>query len=180
MTRDEEIKAGLKDAGVPEYVIGTTLLKENQPTLREAVASGALSRLTKMTGVFIYPAKRNSPMQSRTAFYLVAKELFLSGTSVVCLPLSRLVEALTTDEMTLEANKVDQVRMVFVLDFYEDGAHFPLSPGDAARVRTWVRKMFESGRGVSFLSDSPLERSNAWWPQSFTGFISDNTISTPV
>lgn len=180
MTKDEEIRMGLRDAGIPEMVFSTTLAKENQPTLREAVVQHTLVRPSSVTGVFAYPAKKANTTQARKVFYLIAKELYLTGTSVVCLPLSRLLEALTSDEMTLEASKVDQVRMVFILDFFEEGAPFPLSAGDAARIRAWVRRMFEDGRGVSFLSDVPPDRCSAWWPQSLMGFINDNVVSAPV
>lgn len=176
MSNDEEIRAGLKNAGVPEFVFGTTLLKENAPALREMVETKTLVRPTSARGVFIHPAKPAQITQARKLFYLTAKELFLTGVTVCCIPLSRLMEALTTDDFVGEASRVERVRMVLILDFYEEGAAFPFNPSEAARLRTWVRKRFEAGNAVSFLSDVPLSRCSAWWPQSFLGFINDNVI----
>lgn len=176
MTRDEEIRAGLRGAGVPEMVFGTTLLKEDAPELRALVVDHVLVRSSSARGLYIYPKNRNSVSQARRLFYLVAKELFLSGTTVCCLPLTRLAEALVSDEVSGEAAKIERVRMVFVLDFYEEGAGFPFDAQNAARLRAWVRRRFEAGGAVCFLSDAATDRCTTWWPPSFLGFISDNAI----
>lgn len=176
MGNDEEIRSGLRNAGVPEFVFGTTLLKENAPTLRAMVEAKELVRPTSARGVYMHPAKPAQITQARKLFYLTAKELFLTGVTVCCIPLSRLMEALSTDDFVGEASRVERVRMVMVLDFYEDGAAFPFTPAEAAKLRAWVRNRFEAGNAVSFLSDVPLSRCSAWWPQSFLGFINDNVI----
>lgn len=180
MNKDEEIRLGLKSAGIPESVFGTTLAKENAMSLREMVTQHALVQPTRATGLYVYPSKRTEALRARKLFYLLAKELFLSGSTVCCLPITRLIEALNSDEYSGEAMLIDKVRMVFVLDFFEEGAPFPFTAFDAARIRTWVRQRYETGNAVSFLSDSPLDRSASWWPQSFLGFIGDHTVAYPV
>lgn len=180
MNRDEEIRIGLRNAGVPETVLSTTLLKEQAPTLREMVADKKLIRQRSTSGLFMFPKKRDDASHARKLFYLFAKELFLSGTTVYCIPLSRLLTAITTDDMEGDAVMVEQVRMVFVLDFYEEGAQCPLDAAAAAKLRTWVRAKFEQGGAVSFLSDGPAERCSAWWPASFLGFINDNVVTHAV
>ncbi len=176
MTKDDEIRMSLRNSGVPELVFGTTLAKEEAPELRELITSSTLVRPTSARGLYLYPKTRTATVRARKLFYLVAKELLLSGVTICCLPLSRLMEALDSDDVVGEAARVERVRMVFVLDFYEEGAGFPFSPSEAARLRAWMRRRFEAGNAVSFLSDSALDRCVPWWPQSFLGFISDNVV----
>lgn len=180
MTKDDEIRLGLRNSGVPELVFGTTLAKENAPELRELIVAKTLVRPSSARGLYLYPKTKTGTVQARKLFYLVAKELFLSGVTVCCIPLSRLMEAINADDLVGEAARVERVRMVFVLDFYEEGAGFPFAPHDATKLRAWVRHRFEAGNAVSFLSDSAVDRCLPWWPQSFLGFISDNVIIHPV
>lgn len=180
MTKDDEIKSGLKNAGIPESVFSTTLLKEDMPLLREAIARGSLVRPASASGVYVYPLRKESTLQARRVFYTVAKELFLSGVTVYCLPLSRLIEALRSDELTGEVTRVEKARMVMVLDFYENGAGFPLDASESAHVRAWARRRFEAGKAVSFLSDSPVDQCSSWWPASFLGFINDSVVTQAV
>lgn len=176
MTKDDEIRQGLRNAGVPEMVFGTTLLREEAPELRELITSQSLVRPSSARGLFLYPKAKGTTGKARKLFYLVAKELFLSGVTVFCIPLTRLMETLTSfDDINGDASRLERVRVVFILDFYEEGAGFPFSTQDAARLRAWVRQRFEAGNAVSFLSDSAPERSLPWWPQSFMGFIHDHT-----
>lgn len=176
MTKDDEIRQGLRNAGVTEAVFSTTLLKEDAPALRELITSKSLVRPSSARGLFLYPSVKGNTGKARKLFYLVAKELFLSGVTVCCIPLTRLLEALTSDDLHGDASRVERVRVVFILDFYEEGAGFPFSTQDAARLRAWVRHRFEAGNAVAFLSDSAPERTLPWWPQSFTGFIHDHTV----
>lgn len=171
MTRDEEIRLGLRNAGVPEYAFSTTLVKENQSKLREFITERILTK----KGLFLY-SKPKLAAQARKSFYLVAKELFLSGTTVCCIPLSRLVEALNAEDYSGDAVMIDKVRSVFLLDFYEGGTGFPLNAYDAAKVRSWIRSKIEGGGMVSMLSDTTLDKCSDWWPASFLGFIHENAI----
>lgn len=178
MLRDDEIKLGLRTAGIPGAVIATTLAKENAQYLRDMVTGHSLTSKGAGRGLFLYPMARVSPQRVRTLFYLVAKELFLYGTSVYCIPLSRLFDAITSFDYEGDALMVDKSTHIFVLDFYEDGSPFPMTPEQAAKIRAWVRGKFEKGGQVSFLSDSSLTACGAWWPSSFTGYITDNCIVT--
>lgn len=180
MSKDEDIRKGLRNAGITELVFGTTLLRENAPDLRELIANDGLVRQGSSKGLYLYPKVKTAVAQTRKLFYLVAKELFLYGVPVYVIPLTRLVDAINSEDIYPEAAKVESVSMVFVLDFYEEGAGFPFSTQDAARVRSWVRARFESGKAVSFLSDCGIDRCTAWWPQSFMGFITDNVVVQAV
>lgn len=180
MNKDEEIRLGLKSAGIPATIFGTTLSKEDAMPLRGMVTDGSLVKASTATGLYVYPKTRTASMRARRLFYLAAKEMFLSGVTVCCIPAFRLAEALNAEEYVGEAAMIDKVRMVFVLDFYEDGAPFPFTAYDAARMRHWVRQRYEAGSAVSFLSDSPLDRGATWWPASFLGFIGDHTVAYPV
>lgn len=175
MTKDEEIRAGLLGSGVPDMVLRTTLCKEGAHDLR-GIVSGKVLDGQEARGLYVYPKNKNSVMRARRLFYLTAKELFLSGTTVCCLPLTRLMSAITTEDFVGEASRVERVRMVFATDFYEEGAGFPFSTHDSAKLRAWVRQKFELGSAVCFLADADLDHCTSWWPQSFTGFIADHSL----
>lgn len=180
MNRDAEIRQGLKMAGVPEGVFKKTLVSEDAKPLRDMITNGALLRTDGTTGLFVHPSKRLESAKARTVFYLAAKEMFLSGNTVYCIPVIRLLEVMNATDHSHEAMMLDRVRMVFVTDFYEEGAPFPFTPADAGRLRLWVRTRFEEGKGVSFLSDTPMARAAAWWTEGFLGFIGGNTTAYPV
>lgn len=177
MTRDEEIRQGLHAAGVPDYAMWTTLALEKESVLHSMVSERALIREgAPSRGVFMFPSPRASSTKARKLFYLVGKELFLTGKTVCCLTLTKLADVLRGEDFGWDAPPIDRVRMVMLLDFYEHGAGFPLETADAARLRAWIRNKFEAGGAVSCLSDSPVERCSAWWPSSFLGFVTENSI----
>jgi len=180
LTKDEEIRTGLKSSGVPEATFYTTLVLENASDLRELIVSRSLLRKGAAKGVYVYPKAKANTTRARKLFYLVAKEMFLTGTTVFCVSLTRLVELLNSEDYFGDAASIDKVRVVFLLDFYEEGAPSPLTPSDAAKVRTWVRQRFEEGNAVSLLSDSPLDRCAPWWPVSFLGFLNENVYTYAV
>jgi hypothetical protein len=182
MNRDEEILLGLRSAGVPLKVCATTLVKEEALDLRVLVEGKALIRDEDASGIYMHPRLKTTELfgRARKLFYLVAKELFLSGHTVYCIPMFKLMETLKGDGSEDAESRIERVRMVFVLDFYEDGAPCPYSPQDASRLRAWTRQRFEDGKAVSFLSDSNADGCTSWWPLSFTGFIKDSFITYPV
>ena len=180
MNRDEEIRQGLRMAGVPEGVFKKTLITEDAKPLREMITGGTLVRDGATTGIFLHPAKRSDSARARTVFYLTAKEMFLSGTTVYCIPVIRLLEAMSAVDHSHETMMLERVRMVFVTDFYEEGAPFPFSAADAGRLRLWVRSRFEEGKGVSFLSDTGMAKAGAWWSEGFLGFIGGSTVAHSV
>ena len=176
MSKDYEIQRGLRMAGTPDYVDTTTLLKEGAVELRGMVSGGVLAKPKSSVGLYLYPAKPSAYSRARTLFYLVAKELFLSGSTVYCIPLSRLYDSLHSDDITPESTMLSQARFIFVTDFYEEGAPCPLQPHEASRVRAWIREKYEKGGAVSLLSDKPPEACTLWWPTAFIGFLTSHTI----
>lgn len=183
MNKDEEIRTGLRAAGIPESVFKKSLKTEGAEPLRDMITSGALIRGPKeTTGVFIHPSRRAVPeaTKARVVTYLLAKELFLSGITVYCIPLIRLMDNLRGSDFTQEGHMLEKVRMVVVTDFFEEGAPFPFTAAEAGHLRLWVRSRFEEGKGVSFLSDTPMERTGAWWPVGFLGQLGGNTVPYAV
>lgn len=178
--RNEEIKHGLRNSGIPDYTFSTTLLLEKAVDLRTLIAGETLIHPTSPKGVYMYPDRGTSYMQARKLFYLTAKEMFLRGSTVFCLPLARVAEALHSDELSTDSLKLEKVHTVFVLDFYEIGAETPLSQVEASRIRTWIRTRFDSGKAVSFLSDAAIDRCASWWSPSLLNFISTSVESRAV
>lgn len=176
MTTSCEIQKGLRMAGTPEYVDHTTLAKEGAHEIRQLITDGVFAKPKQSIGLYLYPTKPASYNRCRELFYIVAKELFLSGSTVYCIPLSRLHDAITCDDITREATMVAQSRFVFVTDFYEEGAEMPLTAAESSKVRMWVKDKYEKGGAVCFLADKSPDLSTAWWPHAFVGFITGNTI----
>jgi hypothetical protein len=177
---DKSILAGLKQSGIPEFVYTTTLVKEGKADIREVIASKGYQHNGQLYGFYVFTQRNSSVTKARRVFYLIAKEMFLSGVTVYCVSMPNLVAALNANDYSVAANAIDNVQMVFVTDFFEDDAICPLSPGDAGRVRSWVRDKFEVGGAVSFLSDASLERCGAWWSNAFLRFLSEHTISNQL
>jgi len=176
VTENRGIAAGLRQSGVPEFVFTTTLVKESQPELREMIATSAYRHNGQLYGFYLFTQRTTSVTMARRVFYLIAKELFLSGVTVYCTSLADLNDTLGDGEYTSASAGVHSAEVVFVTDFYEDGSACPLDPAEASRVRAWVRSKFERGQAVSFLGDMPLDRCSAWWPSSFLRFIAEHTL----
>lgn len=172
MNRDDEIRAGLRQAGVPDTVMRSTLVTEGLPELRSLIQDGTLRR----SGIFVFCENSRKYPAARKAFFLIAKELFLTGTTVCCLSLSKLAEAIQSDDMVGYTSLIEEVRCVMILDFYEEGAPMPLDAAVANRVRSWIRSAIERGIPVSFLADARLEACGKWWPGSFLGIIESSSI----
>lgn len=173
---DRSIAVGLKMSRIPEFVFPTTLVKEGQQPLREIVANKTYRHNGQLYGFFLYANRDGSVTKARRIFYLVAKEMFLSGNTVYCLSMSDLVAALTTNDYSTDSAAIDNVQTVFVTDFFEDATVSPMSPQEAGIVRAWVRRKFEGGGAVSFLSDADIMNCKSWWPESFLRFLQEHTL----
>lgn len=173
---DSEIREGMKRSGIPDFVVPTTLPKEGHQDVRDLIQTRAYMHNSLMFGFYTYWQRSSSVTKARRTFYLIAKEMYLSGVKVYCTSLAGLVEALTTQDYSYEAYAMDNVDMIFVSDFYEDQAPCPLTPAESSRVRAWARAVFEDGRAVSFLGDSPPDRCGSWWPDSFMRFIAEHSL----
>ena len=173
----------LKQSGIPDWVIPTTLVKEKQPDLRSFFASQAYVADTGLwRGVYIHPKRPAADVQARKVFYLAAKEAALYRLQVYVTSLPRLVMALCEEEdaEVSDLSAVERVKTLWVTGFYEQGAPFPLTPWQAARLRGWVLDRYESGRPVSWLADRPLAETTAWWSGSFISMLQEHTVSFSV
>ncbi len=179
MNRDDAIRQGLRAAGIPVQVYGTTLMREGQPELRELVSARRFTDPSNPMGVFLYPETRNAAMQARKVFGLIAKEVYLSGTPVAWMSLAAFLGLYAADSQD-DMEKAAQAKAVFLTDFYETGAQPPFSAQDATRLRYWVRSRVENGTSVSFLSDAPLDKASVWWPPTFLDFLRGCTIPHAV
>jgi hypothetical protein len=177
---DKSILAGLKQSGIPEFVYATTLVKEGRADIREIISTKGYQHNGQLYGFYVFTQRNSSVTKARRVFYLIAKEMFLSGVTVYCISMPNLVAALNASDYSVAANAIDNVQMVFVTDFFEDEAICPLTPTDAGRVRSWVRDKFELGGAVSLLSDASLERCGAWWSNAFLRFLSEHTSSNQL
>lgn len=177
MNANNEIKMGLRMAGVASFADYTTLAKENETELRQMVTERQLVKKSGTTGIALSPKHAKDAAKVRKIFFLVAKELFLSGHTVLCASLSDVIALLKSEDITQQSVLLDTAEMLFILDFYEDGAPFPAEAAEAAMVRTLVRQRLDKNLGISVLSDAPLSKAHTWWPLSFLGIIEEHTVS---
>lgn len=173
MTSDQEITSALQSSGIPVTSIYTTLAKEKCLDIRGWTRPEVYAGAAGYRGIYVHPQRPKDNMKARRVFYTVAKEMVLAGQTCYGISLSLLVHGMNADFEETAFTRADSANFVFIADFYEDGAAFPLSAWQAGRLRSWVRERFERGLSVSLLGDKPLSGTHSWWPVSFTGFLSE-------
>lgn len=174
MLTDEEMKAGLRAAGIPPTVYGTTLLKEGAPELRQVLLDHSIIPKGDAPGrgVFLYPAKPKQSVRLRKLFYLIAKELYMTtGARIQCLEMMDFMRAIDFKDEDRPSDALDAARVVFLLNFYERDCLFPFTAEQTGWVRTWIRQRLEEGKTLCFLSDSCLDECIEWWPASILSNI---------
>ncbi len=167
MDRDTEIKKGLAAAGVPRAAMATTLPALGQAHIREDIKNKVFFA-DDPRGAWVYGAPETAN-KTRQVFQVMAKEMYLTGTTVQCISLIQFGAMLVSEEGLSES--VERAKMLFLLDFYEAGCPRPLNDETFAQLRFWVRSRFEQGMAISFLSDAPLAQAD-WWPTSLRSFLS--------
>lgn len=179
----DEVRRSMQDAGIPDAAISTTLVREGCQNIRDHICGRGFIRSDQpgYQGIFLYPERLPHAAKARKVFYVVAKEFLLSGIPSYCISLSRLVTALgETEDGELDYFRVTGANMVFVTEFYEQDAPFPLQPWQAGVLRSWIRNKFDSRGGVSFLSDRRLDLIQDWWPESFRHVLAEHVRQFPV
>jgi len=171
---DAEILRNMKAAGVPDAALMTTLPLEGCPDIRTFIREAGYRSASGYHGVYIHPKKVTDAGKARKVFHVIAKEMILHRESVYCISLDRLVEGLSSDYDSTAIDRAESATTLFLADFYERGAPFPLAPWQAGVVRSWIRSKFENGGAVSLLGDGPMREAVAWWPPAFLGFLSEN------
>ena len=169
-----EIDQMLVSCGIPDNAIKTTLPRMGQTAIREYVAQRRFETEAGLQGTYLYSRRPSDAIKARLAFHVLAKEMLLSGVSCYVMSLTRLVAALSDDEDEMDDrdyHRATDAKVLFVTDFYEHGAAFPVSPWQAARVRNWIKDKYETGGAVSLLGDAALMQASSWWPGSFLSFL---------
>lgn len=168
--QDPIVKA-LDDAGVPPFVHGLTLLSEGYDTLRGNVKAGRVGNL------IVYPQGK-AHVKARKAFYLYAKELFLSGICVHCVSLYNLGMALKGDHPNLLEN-IRGAEHLFVADFFNKGVA-PSEAAGARAVAAYLLKRFERELKISVFADTSPQTWHAWWPASLVAALEENATVLSV
>lgn len=178
---DEAIRARLRAAGIPREAFATTLAKAGYSSLREYVANRVYS-VTQIAYLFPKPSPRSTEYNENPelAFYLLAKELLLSGLEVHCCDLIDVRTALLSDSedggdllSVLEAADVVAIR-----GFHDKGGRCEpfLTPFDSAYVASWLIRMHRNGTVLVLLGAAPLMEAKDWWPTSLLGYIRSRSI----
>jgi hypothetical protein len=173
---NEEIRKGMTRCGIPSSVIPTTLILEGRKDIRDLIQAKAFIKPSGSVGLFFYPSNKAQFAKARKLFFTTAKELFLSGMPLYCGTLTKIIETLRSEDYTNNAALLDNAKMVFITDFYEEGAEFPLTGSEATQMRNWVKEMFEQNKAVCFLSDTALSEIKSWWPASFISIVAEHVV----
>lgn len=177
---NEALKQSLLAIGLPVSVLHTTLPLEGQTSLREALVSRTTGGWTDRTGFMVYPSASSLSGKARTAFYTLAKECFLARKEVYVVSLSRMVDALVTDNYESTYRSMQAADMLFIVDFFEYGAPVPFSGVEGARLRAYIKNRIDAGKPVSLLSDKTLPSCKEWYPMSFLDLLSEHTTTYAI
>lgn len=162
---DEKITI-LREAGVPREAIATTLVKEKYPKLRAYIQDKRYEDRP------ICAIASTDPMP----FYLVAKEMALSGFSVYCCELVDIHTALFTERESAEQinDTLENVQVICISGFYETTGHTGqfFTAYEAAYFRSWFMRKVYAGVKFVLLADHPVDCSGEWWSGGLLRFIS--------
>lgn len=184
MSKDSgHITRMLVNVGVPREAIATTLAKEGFAAMREYVANdGYADRRI----VYVYPKDCSSMKQidkATLAFYLLSKELALSGKKVYCCSLVDVARVFLTDsdDSDIEAMRfsLESADMIAIRGFHDAGGRVEqfLTPYQIAWVGSWLYRHHRADKGLVLLGAAPLETALDWWPASTLAFLSKHSIS---
>lgn len=155
----------LRAAGIPREAIGTTLLKENRPDLRAYIQDG--QHEDKPIAVIV--------SRDLLPFYLVGKELSLSGFAVHCCELVDIHTALFSDKPDAEqiADTLEEANVICISGFYEtEGRVAPFfTDYEQAYFRSWFMRRVNNGTKFVLQMQEGTSSASAWWSAALVRFI---------
>lgn len=181
MSKDQVI-AKLRAAGVPREAFSTTLAKEEMGDIRVYV-TGRGEDAKRI--VYLYQNQTRATLYSEKAelgFYLLAKELVLSGEDVFCCDLVNVHSALfkDDDDSTEFYNRILGITSGFIAirHFHDKGGKVEqfMTPYESAFFASWLIRKFQDGVGFILLGGAPIMEAADWWPASFLGYLRSRSI----
>ena len=178
----EQVIAKLRAAGVPREAFSTTLAKEGMDDIR-AYVTGREEDAKRM--LYLYQTQTRSTLYSEKAelaFFLLAKELVLSGEDVFCCDLVNVHTALfkDDDEATEFYSRLDNINSGFIAirHFHDKGGKVEqfMTPYESAYFASWLIRKFQDGVGFILLGGAPIMEAVDWWPASFLGYLRSRSI----
>lgn len=170
MMNDTVLLASMRRAGIPKEALATTLAKEGLMPLRHYVM-----REVHTDKTLLYLQARDE-----LPFYLVAKELVLSGKKVACLRLVDIHTALFSDkpeadEISALLEESDAIAVGAFVD--KGGRSMPfLTPYECAYFVSWFIRNHQNGKVFVLQGSSSLGDAIDWWPESFIRYISTRAV----
>lgn len=165
----------LEASGVSRDALASTLPTQGLVEMREMVTEELF--LDEDTNTYlsinVHGQKTTSPKRLRLAFNLLAKELGLARATFRIMSFKDFSDVVCSRHDRYTTSNLMDLDMLFVLDFYEEGAVFPLDAYDSMLVRAFVRRFMEEGCGFCTHTDIPLLKATKWWPQNFLGLIDE-------
>jgi len=183
---NEQIKAQLRNAGVPREAFNTTLVKEDMADLRAYVTERTPDSKRIL---YLHQAPSRTSQYSdkaELAFFLLAKELVLSGESVFCCDLVDVHTALfkENEEAYAIAPRLYDSNSGFIAirHFHDKGGKVEqfMTPYESAYFASWLIRRYQDGVGFILLGGSPIMEAVDWWPASFLGYLRSRAISFEV
>lgn len=184
---DAEVKSRLRLAGIPSDTFATTLVKEGLVDLRQYVVAGGH---TDKRIAYLYPQISRTSVYSHKldlGFYLLAKELVLSGKRVFCCNLvdihtalfKETEEAEMLDERLGPVGKNEFIAIRGFHDLHGKVEQF-MTPYEAAYFSSWLIRRHQDGGGFILQGAAPLMEAVDWWPASFLGYMRGRSVSFEV
>lgn len=174
----KELKAALKRAGIPSSYITTTLPREGHQELRSWIDNEVFIHEAGIKGVTFISATPATFSKARRVFFVFAKEMVISGYSVVVHDMVSVLELSQTPVVSAK-NLRSGYDFIFIPDFAEGGASAPFDGETALKVRTFLRKLIDYGVGICTLSDRP-QAAGQWYPDSLLALMSENSFAYPI
>lgn len=178
-----DVGRGMEACGVSRAAIASSLASEGHTEMREFVMEGLYEvdpDYDTFTCINVYGQKNTDPSALRLAFNLLAKELHLSRAEVRVMDLQTLIGILRGDNERWVQADLMALDMLFVTDFYEDGAPYPLDAYDSMLLRAFIRRFVEECSGFCSMTDIPLVKCTKWYPQNFLTYLANKSIQFKV
>ena len=170
MAKEEALLAGLRSAGIPREAIATTLVRVGRGDIRGYITDRRYEEAP--VAILIDDELLN--------FYLLAKEMHLSGRSAFCCSLADIHAALFSEKEEFEylRHTLDSADVIAIPGFYEvtgNSAQF-MDNMDIAYFRSWMNRRLGAGTVFILQWEADITIDNTWWPWPFVKYLRNKGV----
>lgn len=166
-------KSALQAMGIPREAMATTTELSKLPAIRNYITTNDCEQ-RRFLYLYSGKASKEGYMRAELAFYLAAKEFYLSKRRTVITDLVSLRNTVVgeNEEEGLRS-ALDRAEVICIRNFHDKGGRCEpfTSPYDTAMLVSWFRRMHEDERIFVLHGAAPIAMAGDWWPDSFTWFV---------